>query len=225
MTDDQFLAWLQSPAAIRMVLVEAQVNVAGVEAMRYLASRPFLTGPAEVPANTLYEPLIVGGISLTEQVSLTAEASLSSGDVELSNVDGALDSWLRDVWVNRPIRAWAGDPRWPRAQFRPIFNGIIADIDSASRESVNIKLRDKLQRLNTPLTERLLGGTTANKGAILPLLFGEGHNLAPLLTDPALQEYQFHDGQAEPGAEVRTSGKPRDVDFSRSVVRFASAMR
>lgn len=226
MTDDQFLAWLQSPAAIRMVLVEAQVNVAGVEVTRYLASRPFLTGPAEVPANTLYEPLIVGGISLTEQVSLTAEAQLSSGDVELTNVDGALDSWLRDVWVNRPIRAWAGDPRWPRAQFRPIFNGIIADIDSASRESVNIKLRDKLQRLNTPLTERLLGGTTANKGAILPLLFGEGHNLAPLLIDPVLLEYQFHDGQAEPGAEVRTSGKPRDVDFfpERGTFRFRDAV-
>lgn len=226
MTNEQFLAWLQDGAAVRMVLVEAQVNVAGVEVTRYLASRPFLTGPADMPANTLYEPLIVGGISLSEQISLTAEAQLSSGDIELSNVDGVLDGWLDDVWVNRPIRAWVGDPAWPRAQFRPIFNGVIADIDSASRDSVNIKLRDKLQRLNTPLTEQLLGGATANKGAILPLLFGEGHNLAPLLTDPALQEYQFHAGQVEPGAEVRTSGKPREVDFfpERGAFRFRDAV-
>lgn len=226
MTNEQFLVWLQDPAAVRMVLVEALVHVAGVEVTRYLASRPFLTGPADVPANTLYEPLIVGGIGLSEQVSLTAEASLSSGDIELSNVDGELDGWLGEVWVNRTIRAWVGDPSWPRGQFQPIFNGVIADIDSASRDSVNIKLRDKLQRLNTPLTEQLLGGVTANKGALLPLLFGEGHNLAPLLTDPALQEYQFHAGQVEPGAEVRTNGKPREVDFypERGAFRFRDAV-
>ena len=29
MSDDQFLAWLQDPAAAHMVLIEAQVNVAG----------------------------------------------------------------------------------------------------------------------------------------------------------------------------------------------------
>jgi len=226
MTDVEFSVWLQSASAIRMVLVEAQVNVAGIELTRYLASRPFVTGAVEVPSNTEYEPLIVGGISLTEQVSLTGEASLSSGDIELSNVDGALDGWLDDVWANRSIRAWVGDPRWPRAEFRPIFNGIIADIDSSSRDSVNIKLRDKLQRLNTPLTERLLGGSTANKGALKPLLFGEGHNLAPLLTDPVTQEYQYHDGQVEPGAEVRTNGKPRDVDFfpERGAFRFREAV-
>lgn len=226
MTDVEFSVWLQSASAIRMVLVEAQVNVGGAELTRYLASRPFVTGVAEAPANTEYEPLIVGGISLTEQVSLTGEASLSSGDIELSNVDGALDGWLDDVWANRPIRAWVGDPRWPRAQFRPIFNGIIADIENSSRDSVNIKLRDKLQRLNTPLSERLLDGSAANKGALLPLLFGEGHNLTPLLTDSVLLEYQFHDGQAEPGAEVRTSGKPREVDFfpERGSFRFREAV-
>ena len=39
MTDAQFLAWLQDSAAARMVLIEAQVNVAGVEVTRYIASR------------------------------------------------------------------------------------------------------------------------------------------------------------------------------------------
>ena len=34
MTNEQFLAWLQSPSAIRMVLIEAQVNVAGQEVTR-----------------------------------------------------------------------------------------------------------------------------------------------------------------------------------------------
>ena len=94
MTDAQFQEWLQSPSAVRMVLIEAQVNVAGQEVTRYIASRPYVTGPAEVPANTEYLPLATGGLAFTEQVSLTGEAGLSGGDIELDNADGALDGWL-----------------------------------------------------------------------------------------------------------------------------------
>ena len=65
MTDEQFLEWLQSPSAIRMVLIEAQVNVAGQEVTRYIASRPYVTGPADVPANTEYLPLTTGGLAFT----------------------------------------------------------------------------------------------------------------------------------------------------------------
>ena len=144
MTDAQFQDWLQSPSAIRMVLIEAQVNMAGSEVTRYIASRPYVTGPQEVPENTAYLPLAKGGLAFTEQVSLSGEAGLSGGDIELDNADGALDGWLDDVWMNRPIKAWAGDASWPRADFRLVFDGIIADVASAGRESVNLVLRDKL---------------------------------------------------------------------------------
>ncbi|MBH1985297.1 MAG: hypothetical protein I8H79_22345, partial [Burkholderiales bacterium] len=207
MTDEQFLAWLQSPSAIRMVLIEAQVNVAGQEVTRYIASRPYVTGPADVPANTEYLPLATGGLAFTEQVSLTGEAGLSGGDIELDNGDGALDGWLLDVWRNRAIKAWAGDPSWQRADFRLVFDGIIDDVGSSSRETINLVLRDKLQRLNTPITEVKLGGTTPNKDAILPIPFGECHNVSPLLTDPVTLEYGFL-GAVESSFEVRTNGKP-----------------
>ena len=102
-------------------------------------------------------------------MSLTGEAGLSGGDIELDNGDGALDGWLLDVWRNRAIKAWAGDPSWPRADFRLVFDGIIDDVGSSSRETINLVLSDKLQRLNTPITEVKLGGTTPNKDAILPI--------------------------------------------------------
>ena len=94
MTDAQFLDWLQSASAVRMVLVEAQANVAGSEVTRCLASRPYVTGPLETPANTAYLPLVTGGLAFTEQVSLAGEAGLSGGDIELDNRDGGLDDWL-----------------------------------------------------------------------------------------------------------------------------------
>ncbi|MGV8870860.1 MAG: hypothetical protein ACOH2S_28450 [Janthinobacterium svalbardensis] len=219
MTDVQFLEWLRSPSAIRMVLIEAQVNVAGQEVTRYIASRPYVTGPAEVPANTEYLPLASGGLAFTEQVSLTGEAGLSGGDIELDNGDGALDGWLLDVWRNRAIKAWAGDPSWPRADFRLVFDGIIDDVGSSSRETINLVLRDKLQRLNTPITEVKLGGTTPNKDAILPIPFGECHNVTPLSTDPGTLEYGFL-CPVESSFEVRTNGKPIAVALNDQAGRF-----
>ncbi|ATD62495.1 MAG: hypothetical protein ACOH2S_28195 [Janthinobacterium svalbardensis] len=219
MTDAQFLAWLQSPSAIRMVLIEVQVNVGGVEVTRFISSWPYVTGPADVPPNIEYLPLATGGLAFTEQVSLTGEAGLSGGDVELDNGDGALDGWLADVWRNRPIKAWSGDPAWPRSDFRLIFDGIVADIGSSARESINLSLRDKLQRLDTPIAEAKLGGTSPNKDATLPIPFGECHNVTPLLTNPVTLEYGFL-GAVESSFEVRTNGKPIAVALNDQAGRF-----
>lgn len=219
MTDAQFLEWLETPSAIRMVLIEVQVNVAGQEVTRYIASRPYLTGPLEVPANTEYLPLATGGLAFTEQVSLTGEAGLSGGDIELDNADGALDSWLADVWRNRPIKVWSGDLRWPRADFRLVFDGIIADVGSTDRNSINLALRDKLQRLDTPITEAKLGGVSTNKDVTLPIPLGECHNVTPLLTNPATLEYGFL-GAVESIFEVRTNGKPVPITVDNATGRF-----
>lgn len=219
MTDAQFLAWLETPSAIRMVLIEVQVNVAGQEVTRYIASRPYLTGPLEVPANTEYLPLATGGLAFTEQVSLTGEAGLSGGDIELDNADGALDGWLADVWRNRPIKVWSGDLRWPRADFRLVFDGIIADVGSTDRNAINLALRDKLQRLDTPITEAKLGGVSTNKDVTLPIPLGECHNVAPLLTNPATLEYGFL-GAVESIFEVRTNGKPVPITVDNATGRF-----
>ena len=219
MTDLQFLEWLETPSAIRMVLIEVQVNVAGQEVTRYIASRPYLTGPLDVPANTEYLPLATGGLAFTEQVSLTGEAGLSGGDIELDNADGALDSWLADVWRNRAIKVWSGDLRWARADFRLVFDGIIADVGSTDRNSINLALRDKLQRLDTPITEAKLGGVSTNKDVTLPIPLGECHNVAPLLTNPATLEYGFL-GAVESIFEVRTNGKPVPITVDNTTGRF-----
>ena len=219
MTESQFLEWLQHPAASRMVLIEAQVNVAGRETTRYLSSWPYVTGEGDVPASIEYMPWATGGLAFTEQVSLSGEAGLSGGDIELDNADGALDGWLADVWRNRAIKVWTGDPSWPRADFRLVFDGILDSVVSTSRESLTMVLRDKLQRLNTQSTEAKLGGASPNKDAILPIPFGECHNVPPLLTNPATLEYGFL-GAVESTFEVRTNGKPIAVALNNQAGRF-----
>ena len=209
MTDEQFAAWLSDPQALRTTLIEVAPLVDGVATPMYLATVGYTTGAGDVPANTPYLGICGVGIRYTEELSLTGDASLSAGDIEIYNYDATRDGWLAYVWKNTPIKAWIGDLRWPsRADFRMIFNGVSGGLDSRSREVLNLKIRDKLQRLNAPATEHKLGGTTQNKDEIVPLVFGEVHNISPLLTDPTQLEYQVHDGQVERIIEVRDNGLP-----------------
>lgn len=158
-TDAQFKAWLVDPSAIRIVLMEAGVNSGGTELTRYLSTGLFVTGASETPANTAYSAIATkSSLQTTESLSLTGATSLTASEVEVYNLSGERDSWLNDVWTNRPFKAWVGDPRWARADFRMIFNGVTADVGSKSRDKINLILRDKMQLLNTPMTDITLGG-------------------------------------------------------------------
>lgn len=200
-----FTAWLVDPTAIRCVLVEAVANVATVDTTRYLSTKNY----ADTVGGRIYDPIVnADSVQLIERMSLDSSPSMSFGDIEIYNLDGALDSWLLDIWVNKSITVLVGDVRWLRADYTTIFSGTIDDIDSKSRDTLNIKVRDKLQRLNTPLTETTLGGISVNKNELIPLCFGECFNVSPLLTNPATLEYQVHGGAIEAIIEVRDNGVP-----------------
>ena len=50
--------------------------------------------------------------------------------------------------------------RWSRSEFRQVVSGITVGIDSRNRDRVNLKLSDKMQRLNNPVTDVTIGGST-----------------------------------------------------------------
>ena len=208
LTDAQFTAWLQSADSIRCVLVEAVARIAGTETTLYLSSKNYITAAADTPASTAYQACIVGGVSFSETLSLDGNPSIGYGDIELGNHGGSRDAWLYYVWTNRQVQVFVGDPRWPRADFRLVFDGLCADLATRDANVLNLVLVDKLQRLNQPMTEALLGGSTDNKARLIPLTFGECHNVTPLLTDPAALTYKFHNGAAERVIEVRDNGAP-----------------
>lgn len=209
MTNAQYIAWLNDPTAIRNVLVEAVANVAGIDTTFYLSVLPFASGPADTPANQPYRAVLVrDDIQTTEQLSLTGNATMTIGDIGISNADGAFDSWLNYVWTNRKIAILHGDVRWPRSDYQPVHVGVTADIGCKSRSSINLKVRDNMERLNAAISEHLLGGATANQGSTVPLAFGELVNVSPLLIDPTNLQYQVHDGAFNGLIEVRDNGVP-----------------
>ena len=223
MTDSEYQTWLEDPSAIRILLVELTVYdvVAVANKTFYLSSGNYTTTSADVS----YSGIISKGIDISETLDISGEsAGISFGDLELYNPLGELDAWLdagKFIWVNKSIKMYYGDPRWVCANqaaiyntFRLVFNGTIADIDSRSRTTVNIKIRDKLERLNAPITESVLGttgtwsGGQTNKDTAIPLTFGEVFNATPLLRDPSTLSYQFNNGQTELLIEIRDNGVP-----------------
>lgn len=208
MTEIEFTDWLKKGGRYTL-LVEVDTTVP-----RYLSTVAYTTLPTDSPANRVYSPVVSGGVAFTETLPLDGSATLSVGDIELNNDDGLLDSWLDDIWVNKPIRIYIGDVSWVRADFRLIFTGIVDNINSRAANRLNISLRDKLQRLNTPVSETLLGGTTPNKDRLIPLCFGEVHNVEPLLVDPATLKYKVHGSAIERLIEVRDNGVPVSVNES-----------
>lgn len=186
------------------MLFEVGVKSAGVDTVRYLSNKAYIGS-----ANTPYKAVVAGGLKITESIAMDAGASLSAGDIEIFNGDGARDSWLDDTWANQPVNVFVGDLRWDRADFRQVFSGVVIDIGCKSRDRLNLRLANKLERLNTPVTDTKIGGSATNPDALVPVLLGECHNISPVQTNPVTLEYAFGDGVNEAVAEVRTEGKPR----------------
>lgn len=207
MTDADFIAWLKSDGALRCVLVEAVASVSGTETTHYLSSGNYVTTAADTPASTAYTACISGGCEISERLSLDeGGGAMAFSDIEIGNEGGEFDAWLGYIWRNRAVQVYYGDVRWDRADFRLMFDGIIDDLQARDRNVLNLVIRDKLQRLNTPVTDTTLGGSTANKDRLIPVLLGECHNITPLLTNPATLEFQVHGGAIEDIIEVRDNG-------------------
>lgn len=209
-TDEQFAAWLASPTAQRCMLFE----VGSSAGTRYLSTKDYKGGPATTP----YQAVVAGGLQVVESISMSANASLSVGDIEIHNNDGARDAWLDDIWTNQPALAFLGDVRWPREDFRQVFKGVTIDIGSKSRDRLNLRLTNQLERLNTPVTDAKIGGNAPNPDALAPILLGQCHNITPVQTNPNTLEYAF--GGAERLLEVRLDGKPREVTPDLAAGRF-----
>jgi hypothetical protein len=213
--------WLKNTTVRRCILVEVNAWTPGVaEFPIYMSTTGYITTTSDV----FYAPIIKGGLKFTESLPSDSNPSSSYGDIEIYNNNGERDAWLDDsqyVFVNREVRIYYGDPTWittnetqVESDFELIFTGVIVDIDTRSRDSIHLMVSDKMELLNYPVTEHKLGiygawdGGQTNQDEIIPLIFGEVHNVEPLYANPATLEYMFNDGAAEGIVEIRDNGVP-----------------
>lgn len=197
-------SWLEDPAAIRIVLVVAKAYdiLASQEVTFYFSNSGYVTTDGYT-----FDPVIAGDVGLQESLALDdSQGTMTFGDIELYNLNGELDNLLDTAkyrWTNQQITMYFGDPGWTSTlanlstNFLTVFNGLISDIDSRTLGRINLKVRDKLERLNAPISENKIGtyGTWAdgqqNKDQLRPIVLGECFNITPVLINPALLEYCF----------------------------------
>ena len=217
LSNQEFIDWLDNPASIKCVLVITQANDGNGEVPIYLSNRNYISdniGSADIAPNIPFLPILSNSVEFTESLPLNGTASISYGDLAINNTNGEYDAWIDYVWLNRPIEIFIGDISSPVEDFTKIFSGLMADIAFSDRNTINLHVRDILQRLNTPITESVLGNygtqgaSNVNREAIEPLVFGEVHNITPLLIDSATLEYMVHNGTIESLIEVRDNGVP-----------------
>lgn len=218
-------SWLTDSNAIRSIIVKITVkrspskNGSYDDTPLYLSSTPYSTGD-----NTVFLPIITGEISTNESLAADSSITLSYGNITLLNVNGDYDSYLDHteyVWSNCDIEVYCIDPQWTfntyndlKAGSLAICTGVIEDISPGDRHTLILKLRDKIQRLNTSITEHKIGVTGVwypsqpNSDSIRPLIFGEVHNVEPVLIDPSQLEYMVNDGRIQQITEIRDNGVP-----------------
>lgn len=213
----QLKTWLQSTTSTRVVLVEVE-NVTGAPGLVRLSNRPYM----DTNTNNQYESCIVGGVTFTESINLTGGApQIGYGDVEIENtpnpVIGPRDNWLGWVWGNKKVTVSIGDVTWIRGDFYTIFTGLVKDISSKSRTTLNLILTDNTQRLNVAVSEQLLT-TIYNTNLSVPATFGECFNVTPLLVNPGTRQYKVHTGAIAEIIEVRDNGAPLNFVGNNSTI-------
>lgn len=222
-TLSEIITWLKTSDKIPVILAEIPGIIPPGFTTMYLSSIPYISLPTDTSPDILYDSCIIGGINFTESLSLSGTISISYGDIELDNTEGIKDTWLSDyIWVNKDIQLLIGDVSWSRDDFRPIFNGTIVDISSRSKNTLNIIISDKLQKLNNPISEELLPGIDTNSEVLIPVTFGEVFNVTPIKSSTLVNtlEYQVHTGGIEDIIEVRDNGVPVSITKSIATGKF-----
>jgi hypothetical protein len=221
-TVQDIVAWLNTQEHIKCILADISEIGNSQESEVYLSSAPY------TDQDKVYVPAISGGLSFSESLSVDGSPSMGYGSLEISNVGGIYDNYLGYVWNKRPVKIYLGDPAWPKSDFVLIFDGLIQELTAPSESTLSFSVFDKLQRLNTPITEKTLKTTNYSQNTqdtVLPLLFGECFNVSPLLVDNGStadggQVYMIHDGGIQGIIEVRDNGIPITVDPNLSTGTF-----
>lgn len=188
----------------------------------YLATRPFRTGPADTPANVIFQPRVQNALIFTQSVAadgrVRGDPTIDPGTIELTigDSDGTdrLD-WVLDlIWGNAPIEVRLGGPDFAIADFGTIFTGLAETAGRPDEETISIAIQDGLRRLRVPVQTNEFAGTGGVEGGAdlagtkKPLLFGPCFNVEPVYLGvvSGKEEYQLHDGQMSNVAEARSNG-------------------
>lgn len=206
-SDEQYLEWLQRDYARRIILVEAEYHNGVTTDTQYFSTYSFTSYPTDTPANICYDDILNEVPRISNNISevFGGASRPAIGDIVIDNSSGERDSWLEWSWNGYPIRLYLGDSEWERNDFRLILDGVTADIQARSSNTIVFKIRDKQDLLNKQIQSNLIA-SGENIGNPIPLCYGEVFQISPVLIDAFTSKYQVHDGAIEEVVAVYQDG-------------------
>lgn len=238
-----FTDLLEDPYAKKTYLAEivAYDLVGATTETLYFSTLPYVTEPAESPANQFYEPRLNDAMNFQRTMyrpeRIGGRSIPSFGSLILNNTDGGLD-YLEDYSIaGRAITIKLGGPEFAYADFGTVFEGTAASV-AISKDRVVITLKDLQEKLQLPIQSVLYGGTGGTdggddlEGKPKPLCYGEVYNISPVLCDSGNLIYQINDGTMQEILAVYDKGArltpplsftATDISFTASTKTIATA--
>lgn len=169
------------------------------------------TLPTDTPSNAYYEDRISDPGKFEQALFSSGrtmgEASISYGDIRLSNADGGLDHLLGYAFDGRSFRLLRlTNAQAPYSSATIVLVGTIEGVDSAQAWTyLALRIYDRRLDLDRPVQTVRYAGTTLSGGPTAegnedlkdtpkPLLFGRCYNVPAPCVNPFDLIYQVHDG-------------------------------
>lgn len=212
----EFRQWANDDSNQRVILCELGVlgqTSAGVAnpSVALFSNYPFTSRGSETPRNQVYDDIIVNVPTFTSRVSekLTGRPEQGYGDLIIKNESGARDEWLTWNCDGQAFTMFVGGIGWRKWDFYRVLTGYVYETYSAAKDKIGFKIRDRSVLLNRKLQTAVIGGSTANAGAPVPITYGKVFNAEAKLKDSATLRYKFHDESLASSTgitQVRDSG-------------------
>lgn len=177
--------------------------------LRYGTGLGFITGAADSPAHTMYEPRLEQPVEVTRSIfapgTTQGQSRIGFGELTILNPDGDLDVLLLYALDGRAVVVRRGPARAASlAEFTDVFAGTMEQAEF-SADRITITLRDRQVQMNRPLQANRYAGTNALPAGVdgvradlagkpKPLTFGRVKNVQPPIVNTARVVYQVHDG-------------------------------
>jgi hypothetical protein len=209
--------WFNNDSNPCVLIVKAGVlgqDISGnpIDSQVLASNWPFVTEGSDVPPNQVFDDVMVQAPTFTSKASeqiTSGRSSQAYGDVIFNNEGGVRDHWLTWNWDGREFEMYKGGVGWRLWDFVRVLSATNGQIYVPKKDQIGLNVLDKSALLNRKVQDDTIGGTTANKGAPVPITMGHVFNVKPVLTDGATFRYKYHD-ESIAGAvgieEVRDSG-------------------
>jgi hypothetical protein len=172
---------------------------------RYYSDNGLVTGPADTPANTWFNPVVESPLDFQRSIYQGAKIGGASvpgrGQLRLQNLDGGLDPLRRWGWAQRSIEVRLGGENFAFTDFGVVFSGLTESID-LDDQYLTLNVRDLQAYFQTPIWSAPylgnggLDGPDTLAGKSRPICFGRVRHIDPVYLGvvDGFHRYQFHDG-------------------------------